>query len=132
MLLCCLFPEGSEILLTQCERKGRRLDGEVSDDESRRTKIGALKKKAFDASTKFTHSFKRRGKRKIDYQFPSISIEDIRDAEEEQAVCSFRQELITQDLLPKEHDDYHKLLRFFSTSNLFVISISCVRLCLVA
>ncbi|XP_039131060.1 phosphatidylinositol/phosphatidylcholine transfer protein SFH13-like isoform X1 [Dioscorea cayenensis subsp. rotundata] len=103
---------GSEILLTQCERKGRRLDGEVSDDESRRTKIGALKKKAFGASTKFTHSLKRRGKKKIDYQVPSISIEDIRDAEEEQAVYSFRQELITQDLLPKKHDDYHKLLRF--------------------
>ncbi|KAH7674228.1 Phosphatidylinositol transfer protein SEC14 and related proteins protein [Dioscorea alata] len=103
---------GSEILLTQCERKGRRLDGELSDDESRRTKIGALKKKAFHASTKFTHSLKRRGKKKIDYQVPSISIEDIRDAEEEQAVYSFRQELITQDLLPKEHDDYHKLLRF--------------------
>ncbi|KAJ0965239.1 hypothetical protein J5N97_026377 [Dioscorea zingiberensis] len=102
----------SEILLTQDERKGRRSDVEFSEDERRRTKIGALKKKAFVASTKFTHSLKKKGKRKTDYRVPSVSIEDVRDADEEQAVYSFRQELIAQDLLPKEHDDYHKLLRF--------------------
>ncbi|CAL9175390.1 unnamed protein product [Musa hybrid cultivar] len=94
------------------ERKERRSDVENSEDERRRTKIGSLRKKALHASTKFTHSLKKRGKRKVDYRGASFSIEDVRDAEEERAVHSFRQELIANAKLPKKHDDYHTLLRF--------------------
>lgn len=62
--------------------------------------MGSLKKKALNASTKLTHSLKKRGKRKVDYRVSSVSIEDIRDAEEEKGVYVFRHELIARDLLP--------------------------------
>ncbi|PIA58243.1 hypothetical protein AQUCO_00500292v1 [Aquilegia coerulea] len=94
------------------EIKERRSDVENSEDERRRTRIGALKKKALTASNKFTHSLKKRGKRKIDYRVPPVSIEDIRDEEEERAVTEFRHKLIAQDSLPPKHDEYQALLRF--------------------
>ncbi|KAL5981305.1 hypothetical protein ACLOJK_015360 [Asimina triloba] len=94
------------------EKKERRSDVDNSEDERRRTKIGSLKKKAINASNKFTHSLKKRGKRKIDYRVSSVSIEDIRDAEEERAVIAFRHELLTKDMLPVKHDDYYTMLRF--------------------
>lgn len=82
------------------------------DDARRRSKIGVLKKKAINASNKFTHSLKKRGKRKIDFRVPSVSIEDVRDAKEECAVIELRQKLLDKDLLPARHDEYHTLLRF--------------------
>ncbi|KAL5972314.1 hypothetical protein ACLOJK_041567 [Asimina triloba] len=103
---------GLEGVTLHDEKKERRSDVENSEDERRRTKIGALKKKALNASNKFTHSLKKRGKRKINCRIPSVSIEDVRDAEEECAVNAFRQDLIAKDLLPARHDDYHMLLRF--------------------
>ncbi|XP_073010017.1 phosphatidylinositol/phosphatidylcholine transfer protein SFH13-like isoform X2 [Typha latifolia] len=104
--------EWLEISVNNDERKDRRSDVENSEDERRRTKIGSLKKKALHASTKITHSLKKRGKRKVDFRVPSISIEDIRDAREEQAVNSFREILLSKNLLPEKHDEYHMLLRF--------------------
>ncbi|XP_022976075.1 phosphatidylinositol/phosphatidylcholine transfer protein SFH13-like [Cucurbita maxima] len=85
---------------------------ENSEDERRLSKIGSLKKKAISASNKFTHSLKKRGKRKIDYRVPSVSIEDVRDAKEESAVHELRQKLLERNLLPSRLDDYHTLLRF--------------------
>lgn len=105
---CVLGIEGIEA----CDEiRERRSDFEISEDERRQSKIGALRKKAINASNKFTHSLKKRGKRKIDYRVPSVSIEDVRNANEERAVHELRQKLLDKDLLPPRHDDYHTLLR---------------------
>ncbi|XP_045823931.1 phosphatidylinositol/phosphatidylcholine transfer protein SFH13-like [Trifolium pratense] len=97
------------------EIRERRSDVEYSEDDRRQySKIGTLRKKAMNASSKFTHSLRKRGKRKIDYRvpIPSVSIEDVRDAREESAVHELRQRLIERGCLPPRHDDYHTLLRF--------------------
>ncbi|KAM4091985.1 hypothetical protein ACB094_06G002600 [Castanea mollissima] len=103
---------GLEGLGAHDEFRERKSDFENSEDERRRSKIGNLRKKAISASNKFTHSLKKRGKKKIDHRVPPVPIEDVRDAKEESAVCELRQILIDRDLLPPRHDDYHTLLRF--------------------
>ncbi|XP_027346664.1 phosphatidylinositol/phosphatidylcholine transfer protein SFH13-like isoform X2 [Abrus precatorius] len=85
------------------------IEVENSEDERRRSRIGSLKKKAINASSRFTHSLKKRGKRKIDFRVP---IEDVRDAKEESAVQELRQRLLQRGSMPPRHDDYHALLRF--------------------
>lgn len=102
--------EGSS---THDEKKERKSDFENSEDE-RRTRIGSLKKKALNASTKFKHSLKKKGRRRSDGRVSSVSIEDIRDAEELQAIDQFRQTLISDDLLPGRHDDYYMMLRSYT------------------
>ncbi|XP_057434972.1 phosphatidylinositol/phosphatidylcholine transfer protein SFH8-like isoform X2 [Lotus japonicus] len=84
---------------------------ENSEDDGWK-RIGSLKKKALSASSKLRHSFKKKGSRKNASLSTSHSIEDIRDVKEVQAVEAFRQALMSDNLLPPMHDDYHMLLRF--------------------
>jgi hypothetical protein len=102
---------GFEGFYSSDERRERKSDFENSEDE-RRTRIGSLKKKALNASSKFKHSLKKKSnRRKSDGRVSSVSIEDVRDVEELQAVDQFRQALVMDELLPEKHDDYHMMLR---------------------
>ncbi|XP_047313508.1 phosphatidylinositol/phosphatidylcholine transfer protein SFH3-like [Impatiens glandulifera] len=84
-------------------------DTEQPEDD--RKKIhGSLKKKAINASCKFKHSMTKRSRRHS--RVMSVSFEDEYDAEELQAVNAFRQVLISEELLPSNHDSYHMMLRF--------------------
>ncbi|XP_042487047.1 phosphatidylinositol/phosphatidylcholine transfer protein SFH9-like isoform X2 [Macadamia integrifolia] len=96
----------------QDDERARKSDYETSEDERRRTRIGSIKKKAMHASTKFSHTLRKRGKRVGDCRLASVSIEDVRDAEEEEAVNAFRQALLKKDLLSARFDDYHTMRRF--------------------
>lgn len=105
-----LIVAGIDGLCVVDERR-EKSDLEFSDD-ARLTRIGSLKKKAISASTKFKHTLKKRNRRrKSGSRISSISIEDIRDSDEVQAVDEFRQALILEELLPEKYDDYHMMLR---------------------
>ncbi|KAL4353988.1 hypothetical protein GQ457_06G028250 [Hibiscus cannabinus] len=84
----------------------------TSEDEKRRMRRGSLKKKATTASTKLTHSLRKHSRRVSDCKYTEISLEDVRDAEEEKVVRAFRQALLAKDQLPPRCDNYHTLLRF--------------------
>ncbi|XP_004500796.1 phosphatidylinositol/phosphatidylcholine transfer protein SFH3 isoform X3 [Cicer arietinum] len=82
---------------------------EHSEDEKKK-RVGSIKKVAISASSKFKHSFTKKGRRHS--RVMSVSFEDDFDAEELQAVDAFRQTLILEELLPSKHDDPHMMLRF--------------------
>ncbi|CAL0328211.1 unnamed protein product [Lupinus luteus] len=100
-----------EVLIQEDERGGS-FEPETSEDEWRKSRSRSLRRKAMTASTRLTYGLKKRNSRVFDYQDTSIFIEDVRDAGEEEAVKSFREKLLTKDLLPASHDDYHTMLRF--------------------
>ncbi|KAK7373648.1 hypothetical protein VNO80_07063 [Phaseolus coccineus] len=101
-----------EELLAQEDERCRSFEPETSEDEWRKSRARSLRRKAMTASTRLTYSLRKRNTRVADSEFASIFIEDVRDANEEKAVNSFRQVLLTRDLLPDSHDDYHTMLRF--------------------
>ncbi|KAH7288827.1 hypothetical protein KP509_31G045000 [Ceratopteris richardii] len=92
------------------EVKERKSDAErITDDERRgKTKMGTLKAIAMVKSQKLRNSLKRRRRSSGSL----LAIKDIRDEQEQIAVDEFRQILISENLLPAKHDDYHILLRF--------------------
>ncbi|PON65138.1 CRAL-TRIO lipid binding domain containing protein [Parasponia andersonii] len=83
---------------------------EENSEDEKKTRLGSLKQKAINASTKFRNSLTKRGRRNS--RVMSVSFEDDIDAEELQAVDAFRQALILEELLPSKHDDHHMMLRF--------------------
>ncbi|ESQ34836.1 hypothetical protein EUTSA_v10007470mg [Eutrema salsugineum] len=95
-------------------REQRKSDFEVSEDE-KKTRIGIFKKKASNASSKLRRSLSKRRRlskgRSID-RYPSLTFEDIHDADELRFVSEFRQSLLSAALLPPSLDDYHMMLRF--------------------
>ncbi|KAI3749634.1 hypothetical protein L2E82_20249 [Cichorium intybus] len=87
-----------------------RYDLAKFEEAKRRIRVRSLRKKSIVASTRLSNSLKKR--RISNCKFAHISIDDVRDEEEEKAVNALRQVLIEKDLLPSCHDDYHTLLRF--------------------
>ncbi|KAK8933949.1 hypothetical protein KSP39_PZI015816 [Platanthera zijinensis] len=93
------------------EGKERKTDLENSEDD-RKTKMGSLRKRALSASSKLRNSLLRRSGKKKNGSRALGSIADVREVGEIQAVDSFRQSLIADELLPAKLDDYHIMLRW--------------------
>uniref|UniRef100_A0A7N0T0G1 CRAL-TRIO domain-containing protein n=1 Tax=Kalanchoe fedtschenkoi TaxID=63787 RepID=A0A7N0T0G1_KALFE len=96
---------------TNDEKREKRSDFEASDEE-RALRNGALRKKAINASSKLKRSLKKKQKRDGKNRVRSVSIEDVLDVEELEAVDAFRQALVADELVPEKLDDYHVMLRF--------------------
>ncbi|GKV41574.1 hypothetical protein SLEP1_g49081 [Rubroshorea leprosula] len=82
------------------------LDAVVSGDN----RAVSFRRRTMNSSSKSRYSLNRRGRRSS--KVMSLEIEDEHDDEEVQVVEALRQALISEELLPEKHDDYHMLLRF--------------------
>ncbi|XP_047312983.1 phosphatidylinositol/phosphatidylcholine transfer protein SFH9 [Impatiens glandulifera] len=101
-----------DVVHSEDNDRTKRSDLDVSEDERRRSRIRSLKKKTMNASSRLTHTLRKRSRRVVPCRFAAISIADVRDEKEEEAVNAFRQELMANYLLLSRHDDYHTMLRF--------------------
>ncbi|KAI5669123.1 hypothetical protein M9H77_18976 [Catharanthus roseus] len=86
-----------------------KIDFDIAEDD-KKTRLGSLKQRAINASTKFRHSLTKKSRKNS--RVMSVVFDDEHDAEELKAVDALRQALILEELLPAKHDDYHMLLRF--------------------
>nr|GMD99859.1 phosphatidylinositol/phosphatidylcholine transfer protein SFH8-like [Ipomoea batatas] len=80
-------------------------------EEERKKRIRLLKMKAKKVSGKVKNSFKKKSRTRNDHG-SSIPVDDDWEKEVVEAVSTFREVLIMENLLPRKHDDYHELLRF--------------------
>nr|XP_023897844.1 phosphatidylinositol/phosphatidylcholine transfer protein SFH9-like isoform X2 [Quercus suber]XP_023897845.1 phosphatidylinositol/phosphatidylcholine transfer protein SFH9-like isoform X2 [Quercus suber]POE54061.1 phosphatidylinositol/phosphatidylcholine transfer protein sfh9 [Quercus suber] len=126
------MPEEVAASIEEVEGKGKsccEAETTASEDERRKVRVRSLKKRTKKKvimnggggsgsysgsrlSISLSQSLRKRGNKVADCRFASISINDVRDSKEEEAVNAFRQTLLAKDLLPPSHDDYHTLLRF--------------------
>jgi hypothetical protein len=81
--------DGLEIYVGDDERRDRA-DSENSKDKPthRRNAVAEDWKKSLHMSTRLTHSLKKRGKMEVGCRVLRIAIEDVKDAEKEQAASS--------------------------------------------
>ncbi|KAM7251367.1 hypothetical protein ACFE04_023250 [Oxalis oulophora] len=87
----------------------RGFTAEVDEEEKKARAAASFKKRT---SSKLRYSLTKKSRRNSSKVMSIDLIEDEHDAEELKSVEAFRQTLITEDLLPEKHDDYHTLLRF--------------------
>ncbi|KAF7845562.1 phosphatidylinositol/phosphatidylcholine transfer protein SFH9 isoform X1 [Senna tora] len=111
-IICFWNTMPEEKLLHRQDEKGRCFEPETSEDEGQKSRARSLRRKATNHSTRLSYGLRNRNRRVVDYRFASIFIEDVRDANEEESVNSFRKALLAKDLLPAALDDYHTMLRF--------------------
>jgi hypothetical protein len=98
------------------DEMGDRADCENSEDKPthRRNAVAEDRKKSLHMSTRLTHSLKKRGKMEVGCRVPRIAIEDVKDAEKEQATSSSQKVFLARSLLPHRDGDYHMMLRLIS------------------
>lgn len=144
-LILKLIVEEVAASIEEVEGKGKgksccEAETTASEDERRKVRVRSLKKRTKKKvmmnggggsgsgsggsgscsgsrlSISLSQSLRKRGSKVADCRFASISINDVRDSKEEEAVNALRRTLLAKDLLPPSHDDYHTLLRYNSLS----------------
>ncbi|XP_024377873.1 phosphatidylinositol/phosphatidylcholine transfer protein SFH12 isoform X1 [Physcomitrium patens] len=102
---------GSRCTHSELTASANNVDCETPRGSGSKAKFGAIR--AIIGTSKLRNSLKRRrGGGFHRSKNLSLPIEDVRDVKDQQAVEEFRRDLITRNLLPELHDDYHVLLRF--------------------